>query len=314
MSNQARPAGVHSIDHFALNVPSLAEADHFYRSFGLEVTAKGDDRPDELELRAQDGHRWARVLPAAGKSLAYLSFNCYAVDLARIERQARATGASFDVGPGALRGAANEGIWFYDLDGNLLQVKAGVKTTPDSKAPLIQQQAPANARGSVTRAEAPFIRPRRLSHVLMFSPDVPRIVDFYHRALGLQLSDQSLDIIAFTHGSHGSDHHLVAFAKSSAKGWHHVAWDVARIDDVGIGASQMARAGYKGGWGTGRHVLGSNYFHYVRDPWGSFSEYSADIDYVPAGAQWDAGNYRPEDSLYLWGPDVPEYFIRNTDS
>ena len=28
-------------------------------------------------------------------------------------------------------------------------------------------------------------------------------------------------------------------------------------------------------------VLGSNYFHYVRDPWGSFAEYSCDIDYIP---------------------------------
>src|SRR5450830_1502049 len=196
----------------------------------------------------------------------------------------------------------------------ICQVKAGVKTTPDSKLPLVQEQAPANARGSVTRAEAPFIRPRRMSHVLMFSPDVPRIIDFYNRALGLRLSDKSIDIIAFTHGPHGSDHHLVAFAKSNAKGWHHVAWDVARIDDVGIGAAQMAKAGYKEGWGTGRHVLGSNYFHYVRDPWGSFSEYSADIDYVPAGIDWPAGDFLPEDSLYLWGPDVPEYFIRNTDS
>jgi catechol 2,3-dioxygenase-like lactoylglutathione lyase family enzyme len=303
-------AGVHSIDHFALNVPSLQEADHFYRSFGLEV----DGSSDELALRAQDGHRWARVLPAAGKSLAYLSFNCYAADLAQIERQARATGANFDVEMKALRGAAKEGIWFYDIDGNLLQVKPGVKTSPDAKLPLIQQQVAANTRGAVTRAEAPTVRPRRLSHVLLFTPDVARIVDFYNRALGLRLSDKSLDIIAFTHGPHGSDHHLVAFAKSSARGWHHVAWDVARIDDVGIGAAQMAKAGYKAGWGTGRHVLGSNYFHYVRDPWGSFSEYSADIDYVPAGAEWAAGDFLPEDSLYLWGPDVPEYFISNTDS
>ena len=34
--------------------------------------------------------------------------------------------------------------------------------------------------------------------------------------------------------------------------------------------------------GVGRHVLGSNYFYYVQDPWGSFAEYSYDIDFVPA--------------------------------
>jgi hypothetical protein len=83
---------------------------------------------------------------------------------------------------------------------------------------------------------------------------------------------------------------------------------------VGQGAAQMAAAGYREGWGTGRHVLGSNYFHYVRDPWGSFCEYSADIDFVPAGAQWDGGAYPPEDSLYQWGPPAPPWFIANSEA
>jgi catechol 2,3-dioxygenase len=153
-----------------------------------------------------------------------------------------------------------------------------------------------------------------MSHVLLFTPDTLRAVDFYEHGLGLRLSDRSADIIAFTHAPHGSDHHLLAFVKSTAKGWHHVAWDVASIDEVGTGATQMAAAGYREGWGTGRHVLGSNYFHYVRDPWGSFSEYSADMDFVSAGTQWPAGDFLPEDSLYQWGPDVPDYFIRNTET
>jgi len=75
----------------------------------------------------------------------------------------------------------------------------------------------------------------------------------------------------------------------------------------------MNAAGYKHGWGTGRHVLGSNYFHYVQDPWGSFSEYSADIDYISEGKPWPSGDFPPEDSLYLWGPDVPSDFIFNTE-
>jgi len=49
---------------------------------------------------------------------------------------------------------------------------------------------------------------------------------------------------------------------------------------------QMANNGYEAGWGLGRHVLGSNYFHYVRDPWGSYSEYSCDMDYIPAAQPW----------------------------
>ncbi|MNL77521.1 hypothetical protein D3C87_2037270 [compost metagenome] len=61
-------------------------------------------------------------------------------------------------------------------------------------------------------------------------------------------------------------------------------------------------------------MLGSNYFFYVLDPWGSFCEYSADIDYIPAGHDWPSGDFAPEDSLYQWGPDVPDYFIRNTEA
>jgi hypothetical protein len=59
------------------------------------------------------------------------------------------------------------------------------------------------------------------------------------------------------------------------------------------------------GWGLGWHVLGSNYFHYVQDPWGSFSEYSCDIDYIPRTQAWQAGYHKPEDALSLWGRSRP---------
>lgn len=319
MNNPAdsRRAAVHSIDHFALNVPNVDEARHFFTAFGLDVRDIDAGSDKELELRALDQHRWARILPSTRKSLAYLSFNCYATDIDSIAEQARAAGGNFEIDVDALTGNrrhTRDGLWFHDPDGNLIHVGVGPKTTPAHKEPFGREEVPADRRGSHPRSEAKLVRPRRMSHVLLFTPDVLRAADFYERALGLRLSDRSVDIIAFTHGVHGSDHHLVAFAKSSAKGWHHVAWDVNGIDDVGAGSSQMARAGYARGWGTGRHVLGSNYFHYVMDPWGSFSEYSADIDFVSAGCTWPAGDFPPEDSLYLWGPDVPAYFTHNTEA
>lgn len=299
-------AAIHSIDHFALNVPSLDQAEHFFTHFGLQVERGGN----EIQLRAGDNHRWGRLIKSDHKSLAYLSFNCAAGELATIESQTRQAGGRFDL-PSPLKTA--EGFWFHDPDGNLIQVKEGQRTMPTSKAPFSVPVAGADARGSHPRSESKQVRPRRLSHVLLFTPDVLGAMDFYNRSIGLQLSDKSLDIIAFTHAPHGCDHHLVAFAKSSGKGWHHCSWDVATLNDVGEGASQMNAAGYKHGWGTGRHVLGSNYFHYVQDPWGSFSEYSADIDYISEGKPWPSGDFPPEDSLYLWGPDVPSDFIFNTE-
>jgi catechol 2,3-dioxygenase len=61
-------------------------------------------------------------------------------------------------------------------------------------------------------------------------------------------------------------------------------------------------------------VLGSNYFHYVQDPWGSFAEYSADIDYIPKAQHWEAVHHKPEDSFYLWGPEPPADFTRNYEA
>jgi catechol 2,3-dioxygenase len=161
------------------------------------------------------------------------------------------------------------------------------------------------------RSKAHTVRPRRLAHVLLFVTDISRTINFYRDVLGLRLSDRSADLVAFMHGIHGSDHHMIAFVKSDGPGLHHLSWDVGSINDIGVGASHMAEKGFAYGWGLGRHVLGSNYFHYVRDPWGSYAEYSCDIDYIPVDTNWKDGDHPPEDSFYLWGPNPPEDFAHN---
>jgi len=171
--------------------------------------------------------------------------------------------------------------------------------------------SPPGAQGSHPRSKAPFVRPRRLAHILLFSSDVLRSIAFYSRVLGLRLSDRSGDGVAFMHGIHGSDHHMIALAKSGGPGLHHLSWDVGSIHEVGLGAMQMADKGYSDGWGMGRHVLGSNYFHYVRDPWGSYSEYSSDIDYIPVDFDWEAADHPGHDAFYVWGPTPPADFIVN---
>ena len=61
-------------------------------------------------------------------------------------------------------------------------------------------------------------------------------------------------------------------------------------------------------------MLGSNYFRYGRDPWGSYAEYPFDIDFVEAGAAWPAADHPPEDALYVWGPDLPTDLITNFET
>jgi catechol 2,3-dioxygenase len=209
--------------------------------------------------------------------------------------------------------ASGDGIWFRDPCGVLIQVAVRDKVSPASKSETVYRSSPAMTRGAMYRDEVQTVRPRRMSHALIFMPDVLGAIDFYGRALGVRLSDHSGDGIAFMHGIHGSDHHMIAFAKSSRIGYHHSSWDVASVEEVGLGAMQMSEAGFRHGWGLGRHVLGSNYFHYIQDPWGSFAEYSADIDYIPARQIWDAKDHDAANSFYLWGPAVPSDFVVNTD-
>jgi len=52
----------------------------------------------------------------------------------------------------------------------------------------------------------------------------------------------------------------------------------------------------------------------VQDPWGSFCEYSADIDYAPADCDWKAEDNPPEDSFYVWGPNCPADFVHNYEA
>ncbi len=196
-------------------------------------------------------------------------------------------------------GVESNGLWFHDHDANLVEIAVAPKTSPNEKSQYFQSSAAPLVRGAPNRTAVKRTHPRRLAHVLMFTTDVTKAIDFYSRVLGLRLSDHSGDGIAFMHGMHGSDHHMIALGKSNAPGLHHLSWDVGTVDEIGLGAMRMLGKGYDKGWGLGRHVLGSNFFHYVRDPWGSFAEYSADIDFVPHDADWPAADHPPEDSFYV---------------
>jgi catechol 2,3-dioxygenase len=297
--------GVHSLDQFVLAVPDANVAQEFYGNFGLDIARDGNT----LAIKTfGHEHRWGSVVEGKSKALHHLSFGCYAEDLPRLKARIEGNGVTLIDPP---PGFESNGFWFRNHESLLIEVKVAPKVSPDRKSESQWTSAPAGTAGAAIRQNWPPVRPRRLSHVLTFSRDVDASIRFYERNLGLRLSDRSADLVAFMHGIHGSDHHLLAIVKSSAPGFHHCSWDVASVNDIGLGAMRMHDKGYTKGWGLGRHVLGSNYFHYVRDPWGSFAEYSCDIDYIPKEDRWPAADHKPEDSFYLWGPDVPPEFTIN---
>src|SRR6516165_9487992 len=81
--------GVHSLDHFALQVPDLAAAERFYTSFGLDVCLDGNALV--LQTFGQD-QRWGIVVEGRGKRLHHISFACYSGDLEALKRRAEAAG------------------------------------------------------------------------------------------------------------------------------------------------------------------------------------------------------------------------------
>ncbi len=300
--------GVHSVDHFHFAVPDVAVAQNFYGEFGLKL----GEKDNLLTLSTfEQPHIWGTIGEGPRKKYGYVSFGAFEDDLEKFSERLQTMGVQrLDPPPGV----DSNGIWFRDHDGILVEIKVAAKSSPDEKTRVALQSSGPGERGAPYRSQTPRTYPRRLAHVLMFTRDVRKAIEFYSRVLGLRLSDHSGDNIAFLHGIHGSDHHMVAFARSDAPGHHHFSWDVGSIGEIGAGAMHMLGKGFAKGWGLGRHVLGSNYFHYVQDPWGSFSEYSADIDYIPVTTDWPSKDHPPEDSFYAWGPNVPEDFVRNYEA
>ena len=298
----------HSIDCVVFTVPDIEVAVKFYTAFGMDVQREANS----IGLYTQGHpHCWMRVIEnKQPKALQFLAFGIYAEDEAAFRAKIDQLGIGCEPHPLATR----PGIWMRGPDGHPFQLVVTDKVSPNQKTPAAParglERAPAAAPA---RTQVGRVYPRWLSHVLLFTPDVSALVNFSESVLGLRLSDRSGDLVAFMHTPHGSDHHLLACVKSEGPGLHHTSWDLGSVDEVGEASEQMRNAGYADGWGVGRHVLGSNYFYYVRDPWGSFAEYSADIDFISSEQTWVAGDYAPEDSFYLWGPAVPDWFVANTE-
>lgn len=299
---------IKSLLHYALEVPDQTSGDKFYQSFGLSPTAGAGDaaafRPRSL------GRECVVLYPGPRKRLHHLAFGAPG-DAIEAVREALRRDDVTEVDPP--RGVPVGGLWIRDPDGNLVNIRdEALASPPPDDAPAVN--APGRAarqgiRGCPDRAiEA---RPRRLGHVLLFTPNLDALTDFYTGTLGMKLSDRSGSTIAFLRCS--TDHHNLALLASRGPGFHHGSFEVGSIDEIAMGAARMQEAGWQPGWGLGRHVIGSNYFFYMRDPWGSFVEYYYDLDCIPDGSAWEARDFAPEDALYRWGPAPPADFGLNRE-
>ncbi|HZR70261.1 MAG TPA: VOC family protein [Burkholderiales bacterium] len=298
---------IRNLQHIALAVPDPSAGKQFYTDFGME----GRDVGNSIVMRCA-GRDQDQVVLVEGrkKRQHHVCFGTRAADLDALKKRLEQEGVKLVDAPKETPG---DGIWFRDPDGLLVNVRVA-EGAPWRKAPEWKLNTPGclNRSGTCGHPKRGMkVQPTRLGHTLRFTPQVDKMLDFYLRVVGLQLSDRAQDIVAFMRVHGNSDHHVFGFIKSDRPGFHHASFEVENVDAIGMGACSLLDKGYKDGWGLGRHVIGSNFFHYIRDPWNSLAEYFCDIDYIPEGYDWKATNYAPEDALYVWGPRPPEAFGQN---
>ena len=295
---------------FTLEVADIEPGVKFYTDAGLEATVTGDIA--RLRCKGQDRDSIVLLGGHAQKRLHHISLR--AEDLDGIAAAVASDGGRVVSAP---QGFEDNGLWVEDPHGMLIRLS---DHPADPELAAAERPFEINAPGRTLRtlrsamlpqsAYSP-VKPLRLGHILVFSPDVPRSVAFFTGALGMGLADRAQDIIAFTCARKNSDHHVVAFAKSPGIGFHHASFQVHDPDEVGRGGRALLAKSKRGDWGFGRHTIGSNFFHYLQDPWGSWFEYYSDMDHIDDHSLWTPTNYAMEDSLASWGPDVPHDFVHN---
>lgn len=147
----------------------------------------------------------------------------------------------------------------------------------------------------------------RLQHVVVQSPNMTAMTDFYENALGFAASDYC-DADPDDSSTRGAafyrsdpEHHSFAIFRASQIAPDHHAYETSCWNDIRDWADHMAKERIKIWWGPGRHGPGNNLFFMIRDPHGHAIELSAEVEHMPREMPpriWPMD----ERTLNLWGP------------
>ena len=293
---------LHRLTGIVMGVPDVAATAAYYEEFGLTPVAPA-------AFRTVDGGEQLRIVSAPRRRLVELGVGADDQDdLGRI------SAALTKLGVEVAREA--EAVTARD-PGTELTVRVEIAPrvaqeptpAPVFNAPGVNARLHERAPGILR--EQP-VRPRKLGHVVLGSTDQEFSQRFFQDGIGFKTSDTVPGLAAFMRCS--SDHHNVLVQQAPIAFLHHTSWQVDDVDDVGRGASAMLAGNpERHVWGLGRHFIGSNFFWYLKDPAGNFSEYYSDLDCIVDDAVWKPGVWDGAKSLWAWGPPPPPSFLAPED-
>ncbi|PXW97552.1 glyoxalase/bleomycin resistance protein/dioxygenase superfamily protein [Sphaerotilus hippei] len=165
-------------------------------------------------------------------------------------------------------------------------------------------QPPGRAPNDCAADPDEVIKPRSLSHVVYFVPDVARAEAFYAR-LGFVVTDRFNHLGPFMRPAGTLDHHtlfMIERQNDHMVGCNHFTFHLGSGAEVLQHGWNFINKGYKSFWGPGRHIMGSNHFWYFNSPFGAVMEVDADMDlhdqtWVPR--EMDPG--RDNSQIFLFG-------------
>ncbi len=292
---------LHRLTSITLGVPDVAASTAFFHEFGLT----GDGA-----LATRDGGDQLELVPSPRRSLLRLGVGTDDLDdLGRFATRIERSGLGRVVESSADRLVVSEPVTGLLVDITEAAPYAVASTSHTFNRPGAGERFDVPADSVLT--DDP-VRPSNLTHVVYGTPDQPTTLRFFTEVLGFEISDQVPGIIAFTRC--GEVHHNLAIQAAPIAFPHHIAFEVDDIDDVVRGGQAMVDADpERNVWGVGRHAIGSNWFWYLRDPSGTFVEYTADIDRISAQELYRPKEWQGHEFLYSFGPPVPAEFLEPAD-
>jgi hypothetical protein len=302
-----------ALAHIVFERRDVGKMDPFLQDFGLLPCGPSADNGNSRFYRSYGSLPYGVELIPSERD-AFVGFGLVARSRSDLERLAVAVNKPIEAieGPGGgVRVRLFDPAGFrVDLIHGFEPVEAVATRDPIAQfnSPGVNRRINAGVRTEV--APSPVLR---FGHVVLQTPLFGETLMWYMSHFGLIPTDMqtlpdgtpALAFCRLDRGSEPADHHTVALVAGPAAKMLHVSTETVDLDAIGQGQQFLWSKGWEHFWGMGRHLLGSQFYDYWKDPVGDEWEHYADGDVMTA--DYPTGLHPLTlGGLWAWGQDLPQ--------